>query len=673
MRRTREEPERDRWYRVGMERPPPGASETAGLPVGDLAVGDTMADDTARPSRKAGARGAAYASVTGEAASGVVVTDAPLSRAGAGGARYEPGPLLGQGGMGEVVLQLDHLIGRHVAKKTLLPEVVSDRTLARFVREARVQGQLEHPSVVPVYDFGAGTEGMPFFTMKRVRGETLGRVLEALAAREPEYLARYSRHKLLAAFRQVCLAVEYAHTRGVAHRDLKPSNVMLGDFGEVYVLDWGLAKLRSEDVDSGEGPVSRDVASAPHLTDRTGANDMIGTPAYMAPEQFGRSRNVWDTRQDVFALGAILFEILTLTRYRPGVSFATLLPNLLREADRAEPLRPSTLNADIAPELDEACARALASSPAQRYGSAGAISDVVERYLDGDRDQVVRKAMAASLLESARKVMAGGQEDANQRVVAMRSAIKALALTPDDVDTQRLLLSLVVDGSGKLPPEAEKEFLVSDFELDAHRARLGIAGLASWFLALPLAVWIGVRDWVTVGLMIVLTLGTMGYLALVLRWRTRATRHVLAITALLATTLSLLSAWMGPFVMVPVATTGIAILLASRCTPKERPWLVLIWSVAVLLPFGIELLHVFPPAYTFRGGEVVLHARALNLPEGLTLAALAYTSVTFLVLPMLFLGTLRDRQRDGDRRLFVQAWHLRQLFPSAEGIVPPTG
>jgi serine/threonine-protein kinase len=261
--------------------------------------------------------------------------------------------------------------------------------------------------------------------------------------------------------------------------------------------------------------------------------------------------------------------------------------------------------------------------------------------------------------------MADGRDEAHARVLAMRSAIKALALTPDDVETQRLLLSLVVDGSGKLPREAEEEFEASDFELDAHRARLAMAGLASWFLALPLALWIGIRDWVSVGIMSGLTLGTIGYLALLLKWRTRATRHVVGIAILLATTLAILSAWLGPFVTVPVATCGISVLFASRCTPRERPWLVLIWSLAMLGPFGVELLHVFPPAYTFRGGELVLHARALNLPEGPTLAGLMYTSVTFMALPMLFLGRLRDRQRDGDRRMFVQAWHLRQLFPAA--------
>jgi len=619
---------------------------------------DITGVDSARPSRRDGGRASVFASVSGEAEPEDVAASTPLTLKPEA-SRYEAGPLLGMGGMGEVMLQLDHRIGRHVAKKTLLPEVRSDRTFALFVREVRVQGQLEHPSVVPVYDFGLAADGAPYFTMKRVRGETLAHILERLADRDAEVAARFSRHRLLAAFRQVCLAVQYAHVRGVVHRDLKPSNIMLGDFGEVYLLDWGLAKLRSDVAAEIDGDAT------PRDADRTGAADMVGTPAYMAPEQFGSGRHTFDTRQDVFALGAILFEILTLTRYRPGESFGTLLTTLVKEADRPLPTRPSEKAGDIAPELDDACVRALSPEPGSRLDSAAAIADVVEQYLEGARDQTARKALAASLLASARTRIASGQEDASARVDAMRDAIKALALTPDDVEAQRLLLSLVVDGSGKLPAEAEREFERDDFDVDAHGLRMGMAGLFSWFLSLPLALWIGIRDWVSVGIMATLTLVTILYMSRVLEARARATKHVMALAALLGTTLALTSRWLGPFVLVPVATCAIAILFASRCKREERLRLMLIWGLAVLAPFGVELLHLSPPAYTFKAGEIILHARALDLPESLTLTALAYTSLTFMVLPMILVGKLRDRQRDGDRRLFVQAWHLRQLFPAA--------
>ena len=204
-----------------------------------------------------------------------ITGEIPLSSAD----RYEVGARIGSGGMGEVVLQIDRNIGRAVAKKMLHPEMHNSISLQRFVREARVQGQLEHPAVVPVHDFGVDDDGRLFFTMKRIRGQTLAQILERLAGHDRDTELKFTRHKLLSAFVQVCLAVEYAHKRGVIHRDLKPSNIMLGDFGEVYVLDWGLAKLTrgsgaagdSEEAPAGRVPsprasARRDRSRRPHPT-----------------------------------------------------------------------------------------------------------------------------------------------------------------------------------------------------------------------------------------------------------------------------------------------------------------------------------------------------------------------------------------------------------------------
>ncbi|MCZ7681650.1 MAG: serine/threonine protein kinase [Sandaracinaceae bacterium] len=156
------------------------------------------------------------------------------------GARYVRGAVIGAGGMGEVRLDRDRRIGREVAVKRLHAALGGrEDTQARFLREARVQGQLEHPAIVPVYDLGAGEDGELYFTMKRVRGRTLADILADLAHGDAEAKKRFGRRRLLSAFSQVCLAIDYAHARGVMHRDLKPGNVMLGDWGEVYVLDWG--------------------------------------------------------------------------------------------------------------------------------------------------------------------------------------------------------------------------------------------------------------------------------------------------------------------------------------------------------------------------------------------------------------------------------------------------
>jgi serine/threonine-protein kinase len=572
-------------------------------------------------------------------------------------ARYAEGPLLGVGGMGEVTLVVDGRIGRPVAKKTLRADLASERALARFVREGRVQGQLEHPSIVPVYDLGADGDGRAYFTMKRVRGQTLAHLIERLAARDPEHVARFSRRKLLGAFVQVCQAVEYAHERGVLHRDLKPGNVMLGDFGEVYVLDWGVAKLLGEAADPVAEPTFAREAATPEVTR---AGDLLGTPLYMAPEQLSSAGPALDVRADVYALGAILFEILTLGPYRRGDSLA----KILAQAWSAEVERPSSRAADVPPELDAICVRALEPDPEARLPSAGALAEAVEHYLEGDRDLAARRATASALLEAARDALArSGTEDAAARVAAMREALKALALVPDSEEAQRFLLSLVVDGSGKLPEGAEREIEEADVDARTQGARLGVAGYAVWLLSWPLALWVGVRHWALPLGLTMLTLACIAYAYVLQRRGVRSMRHAIALSALSAATVSLCSCWLGPFVLVPVAACATSLMFIVHGTRRERPYLVGIWVVALLAPYVVEMTGLAPPAYSFRPGELVLHARALELPRGPTLAALAYTSISFVAMLATFVGRLRDRQRAAERRLFVQAWHLRQLFP----------
>jgi eukaryotic-like serine/threonine-protein kinase len=345
----------------------------------EIAMGPSLsADDSFDP----------YGSLTGEPAEASVRTGQPLTFDADPAARYQAGPLLGRGGMGDVRLQTDVRIGRPIAMKTLRADVQWDQAIARFVREARVQGQLEHPSVVPVYDLGADGQGRIYFTMKRVRGHTLAAILDRIATGDREHAAKYTRRKLLLAFSQACLAVEYAHKRGVIHRDLKPNNLMLGDFGEVYVLDWGIAKLLTDAPDPttpsqrepGAGRVSE--AAGPNTPEATRVGELLGTPLYMAPEQMGPEGGSIDARADVFTLGTILFEILTLDRYRTTDS----LPAILVDAADRKVDRPSSRARDVPPELDEACVRALDPDRERRTPSAAALAEAVDRYLEGDRD-----------------------------------------------------------------------------------------------------------------------------------------------------------------------------------------------------------------------------------------------------------------------------------------------
>jgi serine/threonine-protein kinase len=602
----------------------------------------------------------AYRSVDGELPQGEVrINLAPPGPSGEAQARYEEGPLLGRGGMGEVVLQLDRRIGRHVARKTLRADVPAARP--RFLREARVQGQLEHPSVVPVYDLGVSPDGAPFFTMKRVRGQSLGQILEHLAGRDAGWAARFSRRKLLSAFVQVCLAVEYAHKRGVLHRDLKPENIMLGDFGEVYVLDWGLAKLVGEPADvADEGAVQEPIAPGIQVTR---AGDILGTPRYMAPEQFGATRGALGPHSDVFGLGAILFEILTLSPYRAADSLSNLL---LREVGR-QAERPSTRAADVPPDLDDACVRALSLEPGDR-GSALALAAALESYLEGDREQATREALARELLDAAAGNLARG--DAGARVEAMRGALQALALTPDDAGAQKMLLSLVIDGSGSLPPAAEREFAEAHIPSRIEGMRFGLLGCLIWIVMFPSTLLLGVRDWTVLVLCLVLALASAVYLWTRLqaskRDPTKHYGHPIALALVIGLVISLNSAWLGPFILTPLNGSAAMVFFVFHSTRAERPWIIAILTLAVIAPFGVEFLHLFPPAYTFRGGDLVLHARSLALPEGPTTAMLAF-GVCFLVVIGSFVGRIRDRKQQREREMFVQGWHLRQLFPRSSG------
>ena len=589
-----------------------------------------------------------------------------------GADRYEMGARIGSGGMGEVVLQVDRNIGRAVAKKMLHPEIHGQVALQRFIREARVQGQLEHPSVVPVHDFGVDADGRLFFSMKRIRGQTLGQIIERLAASDRETQARFSRHKLLSAFVQVCLAIEYAHKRGVIHRDLKPSNVMLGDFGEVYVLDWGLAKLTSRG-DDAELVVDRVPAPRTSSPDMTSDGDFLGTPLYMAPEQLLGRHAGTDERADVFGLGAILFEILTLEPFRRG----TTLASLIADAETSAPVdRPSEragtnpLDEEVPAALDELCVSALARDPAQRLGSARAFGDAVTRYLEGDRDLVARRAQAAELVASARARIATPTKDeageGEDRVTAVRDVLKALALAPGDADAQQLLVTLMLEGSSDLSPEAARAFDERDVDVRVQGFRRGAMGLAMWLATLPLALMVGVRDWRVLSSLVVLTVLCICFILAVLRSRTAIRSRVPAIVlaSVCSLIIALTTTFLGPFVLVPVAACAACTMFLIHSAREEAPVLGGIWILGIFAAFSVEWLHLLPPAYSFTNGDIVLHPRLLNLPETTTMAFLTYTSVSFVAGIGWAVSLIRGKQRDAERRLFGQAWLLQRLFPS---------
>ncbi|HWE38560.1 MAG TPA: protein kinase, partial [Isosphaeraceae bacterium] len=292
--------------------------------------------------------------------------------------RYTRTRLHATGGIGRVWLARDASFGREVALKEIRPEREgNDVVWSRFLEEARITGQLEHPGIVPVYELGAGGDGAhPFYTMRFVKGRTLTEASHDYhRARAEGKASPLELAALLNAFVGVCNALAYAHSRGVIHRDLKGQNVVLGDFGEVIVLDWGLAKL----VDSPEVE-GVDLATLPDDGNprfQTLAGRALGTPAYMPPEQAAGRLDVVDRLSDVYGLGAILYEIITGRPPFDGTKTADILRKVIEEA----PPRPRAVVPATSPALEAVCLKAMAKKQTERYASAAALADDVRRYL----------------------------------------------------------------------------------------------------------------------------------------------------------------------------------------------------------------------------------------------------------------------------------------------------
>jgi eukaryotic-like serine/threonine-protein kinase len=274
---------------------------------------------------------------------------------------YRLGDELGRGGMGRVVRATDDMLGRDVVIKTMLP---SASNALRFEREARITARLQHPAIVPIYDLGKTDDQELFYVMRPIPG----RSLEALLASTSDISERL---KLLSRFLAAAEAIAFAHHHRVVHRDLKPANIMVGDFGETIVIDWGLAK----ELDERDAPTPADgpyrEAAMPQLT-ADGA--IMGTPMYMAPEQ-ARGDAV-DTRTDVYALGAILYELVTGQRPANGTGVHEMLARLITED-------PPAIPDWVQPDLAWIIGKAMKKAPEERYESAAGIATDLRAFIDG--------------------------------------------------------------------------------------------------------------------------------------------------------------------------------------------------------------------------------------------------------------------------------------------------
>ena len=328
-----------------------------------------------------------------------------------GGRKYDLERLVATGGMGVVYQARDVNCDRTVAIKVLLSDEEHEKeNRSRFVSEARITSGLEHPNIIPIHELGKDSTGNVFYSMKFIRGMTLGDVLNDIRKGRRDVIDQYPLGRLLTIFQKTCDAVAFAHAHGVVHRDLKPGNIMIGNYGEVLVLDWGLARK----VSAGPEPEPATPAAAPKIELReedggriidtirvdtsaaglkTISGTVLGTPGFMAPEQI-RKDGVIDARTDIYALGAILYSILTLA----SPVREKKIPDLLRLILSGDIVPPAAYNPwgpgqpanlphcpgrQIPAVLSDVAMRAMSVDPAERYPSVKELQQEIEDYQNG--------------------------------------------------------------------------------------------------------------------------------------------------------------------------------------------------------------------------------------------------------------------------------------------------
>jgi serine/threonine protein kinase len=554
---------------------------------------------------------------------------------------YQLGELIGRGGMGEVVAAIDVQFGREVALKRLRAQQPTAEMTKRFIREAQVQARLDHPAIVPVHELGTDAAGNPYFTMKRLAGTTLAEAITQGRPLQP----------LLRAFVDVCFAIQLAHERGIVHRDLKPANVMLGNYNDVYVIDWGVARKIGQKRTS---TMFAAVEGTPEPEDsgtQTGA--VLGTPGFIAPEQV-RGAHVAPPA-DVYSLGALLFEILAGEPLHPvgHKGIAATLANPTQSPLERKPAR------GIAPELDAVCVAALAEDPAARP-TARELAERVQRYLDGDRDLERRRALAAEQLALARTAL----REPSRHSEAGQAASRALALDPDSAEAAQLVAKLILEPPQTIPAELQASLDAEERQFGRARARDATWAFLSLFLALPVFVFVQqIDNWTS---LVALYAATV--VVATLTWHNGKTGTTPLWLMLLGNfVLAFMFARLtSTFILCVGLVCGQTLALATRPSLAQRPIVLVTWiALALLTPVSLEWWGLIEPTWWMNPEGIVSKGTILDTIRNVDVIALSLGQVALAIVVGLYAMSTTRARADAQRRAHIQAWHLQQLIPRA--------